>query len=59
LVNGEEVDYEDWPLLDNRHLHSELGSGMMECKPGFGGIRWDYNAWEISVPGAVQKGAES
>ncbi len=59
LVNGEQVDYEGWPLLDNRHLHSELGSGMMECKPGFGGIRWDYNAWEISVPGAVPKGAES
>lgn len=58
-INGENVDYEGWPLLDNRHLHSELGSGIMECKPGFGGIRWDYNTWEISVPGAVPKGAES
>ncbi|MDF2935513.1 MAG: hypothetical protein K0Q90_886 [Paenibacillaceae bacterium] len=58
-VNGEDVDYEGWPLLDNRHLYSGVGSGIMECKAGSGGIRWDYNTWEISVPGAVLKGAES
>ncbi|RAV04184.1 hypothetical protein DQG13_06820 [Paenibacillus sp. YN15] len=57
-VNDEDVDYESWPLLDNRHLHSDLGSGVMSCKPGCGGIRWDFTSWEISAPAAVPKGAE-
>lgn len=57
-VNGEEVLYGSWPLLDNRHLHSALGSGLMECKPGCGGIQWDYNRWEISAQKAVPEGAE-
>lgn len=58
-VNGENVAYGSWPLIDNRHLHSALGSGIMACKPGFGGVQWDYNSWEISASGAVPKGAES
>lgn len=47
-VNGEEIRYDQWPLLGNPFMHSAIDSGVMALSHQGQTAVWDYTEWTVN-----------
>lgn len=46
-LNDEPMAYGDWPLIGNRFMRSDVGSGKLDIVSGDKRTTWDFNEWSI------------
>ncbi len=49
-VNGEAIDPDEWPLVEDPFFFAAVGEGALEAKAPDGrtAARWDFNAWTVT-----------
>ncbi|WP_372633800.1 CARDB domain-containing protein, partial [Cohnella sp.] len=50
IINGEAIDYTEWPLIESPYFRQEVGSEVLLIRHGGESLAYDFGNWEVTVP---------